>query len=176
MAVPHQPRRRVLAIDPTARGFGFVVFEGPDRLLDWGVPEVSGEKNSASLLRITSLIRRYDPSALVIEDHRSRLCKRGARARKLLVEIGKLSITHRVLVHRISIRTVRRAFADLGVAAKYPVAAALASRYEQLTPLLPPRRKPWRSEHERMGIFDAAAFAVAYFDPHAHPIEFDDRG
>src|SRR5947207_3331343 len=28
--------KRVLSIDPTSRGFGFVVFESPTTLVDWG--------------------------------------------------------------------------------------------------------------------------------------------
>jgi hypothetical protein len=32
----HRPvsDKRIVAIDPTHRGFGYVIFEGPDRLVD----------------------------------------------------------------------------------------------------------------------------------------------
>jgi len=40
---------RVLAIDPSTRGFGFAVLEGPDRLIDWGVKETKVDKNRRSL-------------------------------------------------------------------------------------------------------------------------------
>jgi len=47
---------------------------------------------------------------------------------------------------------------------KHPIASILADRYqEELAPRLPPFRKPWMSEDERMAMFDAAALAVAYF-------------
>jgi hypothetical protein len=32
---------------------------------------------------------------------------------------------------------------------------------------LPPERKPWMSEDSRMAIFDAAAFAMAFFQESA---------
>jgi hypothetical protein len=34
--------KRVLAIDPTHRGFGYVILEGPERLIDWGTRHVPG--------------------------------------------------------------------------------------------------------------------------------------
>jgi hypothetical protein len=33
----HSIQKRVLALDVHPRSFGYVVFEGPNRLLDWGV-------------------------------------------------------------------------------------------------------------------------------------------
>lgn len=155
---------RVLAVDPTTKGFGFVVFEGPDSLVDWGAASVKRDRNLRTLLRITALIRRYSPDVLVIEDHTSRTCRRRARVRELLRSIARLGPTHSIAIHRATLRSVRSTFAALGVAKKYPIAAALASRYPDLAPLLPPKRKPWMTEDLKMGIFDAAALAVAYFE------------
>jgi Holliday junction resolvasome RuvABC endonuclease subunit len=164
MTRPLSSDTRVLAIDPTTKGFGFVVLEGPERLIDWGVACVGGDKNLRTLLRVTALIRRYSPEILVIEDHTSRMCRRRARVRELLRSIARLGPTHSIAIHRGTRRTVRAAFAGLGVATKYPIAVALASRFPDLAPLLPPKRKPWMSEDARMGIFDATALAVAYFE------------
>lgn len=154
---------RVLAIDPTNRGFGFVVFEGPERLVDWGVAYVEGDVNAKSLLRIAGLIRRYDPDVLVVEDHTSRTSRRRGRARDLLRQAGHLAGSSQVDLCRVSVPAVRRVFAEIGVSAKYPIAAALAIRYSELAPHLPPRRKPWMNEDPRMGIFDAVAMGLAYY-------------
>ena len=40
---------RVLAIDPSTRGFGFAVLEGPNRLIDWGVKETKTEQKRRTL-------------------------------------------------------------------------------------------------------------------------------
>ena len=45
MSSPFIKEKRVLAIDPTTKGFGFAIMEGPERLIDWGV---KGVKNNAS--------------------------------------------------------------------------------------------------------------------------------
>jgi hypothetical protein len=39
---------RVLAIDPSTRGFGFAILEGPNQLIDWGVKETRADKEQAS--------------------------------------------------------------------------------------------------------------------------------
>lgn len=69
---------RVHAIDPTHRGFGFVVLEGETRLLDWGARHVSRPKHDGSIEKADALIDRYDPAALILEDHAgdgSRRCR-----------------------------------------------------------------------------------------------------
>ncbi len=39
----------------------------------------------------------------------------------------------------------------------------VAERFPELARYLPPERKPWMSEDLKMAIFDAAAFALAFF-------------
>jgi hypothetical protein len=51
--------KRVLSIDPTHRGFGYVVLEGSEHLIDWGVRHVQGSKNKASIQAASDLISYY---------------------------------------------------------------------------------------------------------------------
>ena len=69
---------RVLAVDPSTRGFGFAILEGPDRLIDWAVKETKVNKNAKSLKLIDDLIDRYQPSVVVVEITKGRV--RGAAA------------------------------------------------------------------------------------------------
>jgi RNase H-fold protein (predicted Holliday junction resolvase) len=59
---------RVLAIDPSTRGFGFAILEGPERLIDWGVKETTVDKNRRVLKLINDLIDEYQPNAIIVED------------------------------------------------------------------------------------------------------------
>src|SRR5213594_542544 len=102
MTLPPRSNVRVLAIDPTTKGFGFVIFEGPERLIDWGVAYVGRDKKAGALLRVTALLRRYDPDILVIEDHASRACRRRDRVRDLLRAIPHLASAHSIVMHRVS--------------------------------------------------------------------------
>jgi hypothetical protein len=45
---------------------------------------------------------------------------------------------------------------------KYQRAQAVIERFPVLTQKLPPKRKPWESEHYRMSMFTAAALAMTY--------------
>ena len=154
---------RVLAIDPTSHGFGFVVLEGPRRLVDWGLAPVGGVDNSRCLARITNLTEHYRPAVLVLEDPEHRLCRRCPRVRRLLVRAERLATARGLRVKRISRHQVRTTFAPLRARTKEHVAAVLASRFPELRLRLPPQRRLWMSEDPRMSIFDAASFALTYF-------------
>jgi len=50
-----------------------------------------------------------------------------------------------------------------GVPNKDKRARFIAARFPELARSVPPERKPWMSEDERMAIFDAAAFGLEFF-------------
>jgi len=51
----------------------------------------------------------------------------------------------------------------LGIRNKNQMARFVAARFPELGRYLPPERKAWMSEDLRTAIFDAAAFALAFF-------------
>ena len=63
-----------------------------------------------------------------------------------------------------------------GTVNKHSISRMLASRYPELSPRLPPLRKPWMSEDNRMSIFDACAFAFAHYQNNAKQPEFELNG
>ena len=159
-----EPRsqKRVLALDVHPRSFGFVVFEGPNRLLDWGIksfrPGVNAVKISAAK-KLLVLLDEFTPSAIVI---RKREVRRSTTKTKMLTTIESQSRRRRIPVRFISRGDVNRAFVGFE-SNKYEVASALAKQFPALASRLPPKRKIWQIENYRMGIFDAAAVGVAYF-------------
>ena len=162
-------RRCVLAIDPTSKGFGFAVLEGPTTLIDWGVKHATNKKdrNRTALQLAGELIRRYQPDVLAVEDTGAIGARRCRRVRQLIDWLFAVSWDRRLPVKRVSRRRVQRLFSNGALATKRQVAAALAGRFPELEPHLPRVRKPWMSEDERMSIFDAVAFAVTcYGSPH----------
>src|SRR5215467_2993393 len=89
---------RVLAVDPSTRGFGFAVLEGPDRLIDWGVKETKTDKQSRSLKLIAHLIEQYQPTVVVVEDYTAKGSRRCGRVRALIDDISKLAVKNNVKV------------------------------------------------------------------------------
>lgn len=157
------PSRRVLSIHPSTRGFGFAVLEGPEVLVDWGICETREDKNGQAIRRITDKIQRYQPDVIVMEDHYGEACRRCGRVKELIAVILKAALERKIKVRLISRTKVRQAFSDLGPKTKHRIACDVAARFPELTPRLPPARKPWMPEHHNMSIFDALAFALAYF-------------
>jgi hypothetical protein len=154
--------KRVLAIDPTSKGFGFAILEGPDTLVDWGVKHATG--NRECLQQAAALIGRYQPEVVVVERTDAAGCLRRLRARHLIEDLLALARERELRARRISRQTMLGYFARSGFATKRQIAVALSIRFPELEPYLPPERKPWMSEDERMGIFDAVAFGLAFYE------------
>lgn len=152
---------RIVAIDPTSRGFGFAVLEAPNRLVDWGLRDERRGPRSV-LAKVFDLVRRYDPDLLVVENCRSPGSLRRRAARTLIQEILSEAAKQALRTRGIDRTYLRRAFADNQARPinKEGIAAAIASEFPELASTLPPQRKPWMSEDERMAIFDAVAMAV----------------
>src|ERR1700739_925163 len=83
--------KRVLALDPYSRGFGFVVCEGPEHLIDWGLKEARREKDTHCLRHVEQLIETYHPDGLVIEATHDPQWRRCPRVRTLLHEMSQLA-------------------------------------------------------------------------------------
>ncbi len=148
----------------SSKGFAYVVLEGPDSLIEWGVAQVSDPKRVRCLERVESLLQRYRPDALVLEDYLGEGSRRCRRVRSLIRGIAAVGRRHRLVVRYVSRAAVREAFADSGGTTKQAIATSIAFRFPELSPRLPPIRKTWMTEDERMNIFDAASFALTVFD------------
>ncbi len=155
--------KRVLAIDPFNKGFGYAVLEGPECLIDWEVKEPKTNANELALRAIEKLIDHYQPDALVIEDYASADSRRCLRVQRLLRSIQTLGSRRKIPVRNSSRAKVKKAFSQYGASTKQQIAAAIAERFPELKPRLPPVRKAWMSEHKAMAIFDACAFALTFF-------------
>ncbi len=153
--------KRIIAIDLRSRGFGFAVFEGPTRLLDWGVRSFRQGVNAVKIPasdKFAGLLDELSPGAIVIQkDFFESKKKTGMRDALLKQAEG-----HRIPIRFLTRRAVRSAFVGSN-RNKYTIAAAIAKQVPELGPRLPGVRKIWKSEDYRMSIFDAAALGVAYF-------------
>ncbi len=158
-----RPEIRVLSIDPHPRGFGYAVFEGPARLVDWGTKDVRKDKEQVALHKID----RTGPGIPARGDRR-----RGLRPREVSAQ-PQSQAAHRKHSRRgprvrrrratLPLAAVYRAFAGAGAGTKYGIATALVRAFPELMVRLPPKRKPWQSEDSRMSIFDAVALGLTYF-------------
>jgi hypothetical protein len=144
------------------RGFGFALVEGLNTLVDWGVKNVEGDKNTGSVARVKAMIAHYEPDVLALEDTLAKPFRRAPRIRALTKRIVSMSNSQDVSVILLKREQVRRVFFGDDQGTKYALAQILADRFpDELGLRLPPKRRPWMSEDSRMGIFDAVALALA---------------
>jgi hypothetical protein len=147
----------VFAVFPSARGFGYAVFEGPMSLVDWGVKGVrSIQKNAESLKKIRELFAFYRPDVVVLENCQGRGSRRAKRIQTHATE-------ERIATASFSRAEVRACFSSTGSTTKRRIAESIAREFPELEPRLAPVRKIWMSEDSRMNIFDAAALGMTYF-------------
>ena len=158
---------RLLALEIRPRKFGFVVFEGPTRLLDWGVrsyPSRGAQRRATLEKRICVLLDLYVPSVVVMRwrDSSSRKARRAilSAVQAIRTEARSRSIK----LQSLNTREIRCFFAEHGCATKHQIASLLAKWFEELSWKLPPERKAWQGEAYIMLIFDAAATGIAFLD------------
>src|SRR5258708_3724101 len=156
--------KRVLALDLRPRSFGFVVFEGPDQLLDWGVKifrDLGGHEVPARE-RLALLLHEFDPAIVLLKSSVWTQQSTKPQLTSILDAIRREG-KDRIAVRLISPQRIRRLF-PLDLRNKDDLASRVAARFPDLAWKLPPRRKCWNREHYRMSIFDAAALGTAYFE------------
>ena len=103
-------KKRIIAIDPTHRGFGYAVFEGLDSLINWGVAHVGMSDNKACLKRIRVFFSEYEPDILVLEDPAGRGSRRCERVKRLLAQTELYAKAKGIKVQRFSRAQIRAAF------------------------------------------------------------------
>jgi hypothetical protein len=152
-----------LAIAPSVRGFGYIVFETPEVAMDWGVKDVRKNKLRDSLLKARVLMHMLQPSVLILEDAHHEASRRSKRVTVLIDKLAALAKERGIAVVRYSREDVLACFARKGARTKDDIAAAVTKLVPELAVRLPRRRRIWESEHYSMGIFEAAALALTHF-------------
>jgi glutamate/tyrosine decarboxylase-like PLP-dependent enzyme len=154
----------VLSLSPSARGFGFVLFESALAPYDWGVQETRGDgKNRRILAFAAKMIDRYKPLVLVIEDWADGACRRSARILALYAELSELARKKSVQLVRISKQRLHGYFKSVVPTTKYEIALAVARLIPAFSFQIPPVRRIWMSEDPRQTLYDAAALGLAHF-------------
>lgn len=147
----------IAAIYPHAEGYGYALVQGTKKLLDYGSPVIRPVSNEKCLQRIRSFIEQTSPDILVLRDESAKGFRGSERTEALLADIRSIAQDNDVYVINYSRRMVREAFAPHGESTKYGIAKKICQWLPTLEEYLPPKRKEWKAEHYRMGIFDAIA-------------------
>lgn len=155
----------VLALIIHASRVGFVVFDGPKQILDWGTHSIprAGPSAERSSKRILTLVTSFTPSAIVVKLSRRKHDVDARFAQKLLRFIAHEAKLRLIPAVRINEEDIKRAFQMFKGNSKYDRARALVSIFPELDWKMPPVRKAWQSEPRAMMVFDAAAIGFAFW-------------
>ena len=159
--------KRILALYPSTYGAAFAVFESPEVVLEFGIKQVGGVGKARSrhtLSKVEGLITAYRPHLIVTEDWHGHGSRRGRRMQRVLEGIVALAQQQGITVELYGRLVVQSYFLkEFGVYTKHYIARAIARRFPEFEPKVPPTRKIWRAEDPRMHIFDAASLGMTHY-------------
>ena len=158
-----KPSGLVLAIHPTSKGFGWVLFEGPLVPVDWGIASAKVNRNAKCMARFKKLLDQYQPSALILEKFDSDSSRRGERIRELAQIMRGFANNRDMDTSIYSRQEVSTVVTGNAKASRHTVARAVSERMPILQHRLPEARKLWQSEDDRQCLFDAAALGIAHY-------------
>lgn len=167
---------QILAVYPFARGFAFVLFDGPLSPFDWGVREIKVKRrNVKTVQQVKALIDRYRPECIVLEEIRTRNPKRTSRIRKLYHMLTHMASAEYTDVVWIASKNIRQHFIQVGAVTKYDRAQVIATQIPAFAHRMPRVRKAWMSADPRQSLFDAAALGLVYFNSQSIPSPYADE-
>jgi hypothetical protein len=163
MQSKHNPL--ILSIDLRPQRFGYAIFEGPRRLIDWGACFYPpGGKQGAVVAgrKVAGLIKVFVPSVIVVKKvlHKSR---NSEGVQPILRAIRREASIQSIPVCFVSRTDVRQAFRIFGGETKYEIACVLTGIFHELLWRLPPARTFYKGEHPAMSIFDAVSLGFTYW-------------
>ena len=154
---------RILAIAPTARGFGYCVMED-GAILECGYKGAKKNKNAKSVSKIEKLMNHFLPSGLVLQDLDATGCRRAPRIKALQRQVIGLAEQHKCKVTLFSGKKLRIELLGDVKGTKHEMAELLAQKYPvELAGKLPPKRRLWENEDGRMDMFDAVGLAAVFW-------------
>jgi Holliday junction resolvasome RuvABC endonuclease subunit len=156
---------RILAVAPTARGFGYCVMEN-NVMLECGRREAKGNKNAKNaqvISKVEKLMNQFLPEVLVLQDVKAADCRRAPRIKMLHRQIVVLAEKHKCKVMLFSGRQLRITLLGNAKGTKHEMAEMLVKKFPtELGKRLPPKRRAWDSEDGRMDVFDAVGLAITF--------------
>ena len=155
---------RILAVAPSARGFGFAVMEGQRTILECGGRLARGnDKNAQSLAKLDKLLDFYRPAILVLQDVEAKGSRRAPRIRTLNRQIKGAAEKRKIGVKLISAKQLRSLLLGDPRGTKHEMAEMIVTQFpNELASRLPPKRRAWDNEDGRMDLFEAVGLAVAF--------------
>jgi len=154
----------VLAVKPGSREFGYALFQ-KGKLADYGVKSLRRSPPTQSRVEVLrralgNLLSDEQPDALALEKNSPADADRYPVSVKVPDTIKAVCAIHRVPVHELTSKSIRKAAAGDPTATKRMVARAICRRYPSLYAQL--GRHKGRQEWYALRMFDAIACGLTF--------------
>lgn len=152
-----------LGFHASSYGFGWIAFESPFSVYDWGLSNARGDKNAACMKKLGRLLTRLEPHTLAIEMFERKEHRRACRVVKLCRAVVAYASELGIDVVLYTKGEIQSCFASIGARSRQEIAEAVARHFEIISHRLPKSRKAWHTEDFRMALFNAAATVLTHF-------------
>lgn len=153
----------VLAVHPTSKGFGWVLFEGPHSPVVWGIANAKRDRSATSMRRFEALLNQYQPAVVVLEEYSQDKSRRGNRIQELSQTMSGFARNRDIAVAVYSREVVGQQVTGDTSANRYAIAQAVCDLFGIFRLRMPNKRDLWQSEDARQCLFDAVALAMTHF-------------
>ena len=153
------PSKRLMAVYPTTKGFGYLIIEDSQNIVNWGV--VNHKHDGFLTKKFLNSVKKYGVDVLITE-HFGKDSQRKFKAINRTMMFRRLARTHKLSVTSFSKEKVDVVFGSFGAYTKESRACVVASQISPLKKWCPPKRKAWQPEHHRMAVFDCAVLSLVY--------------
>ncbi|OAI57507.1 hypothetical protein AYO50_01465 [Acidobacteria bacterium SCGC AG-212-P17] len=151
---------RVLAIELRVQRFGFVLFEYPNVLLDWGVSGYHASVPEALDRKIAYCADKFAPVVVLCREHIGGSERQRTVLNRRIKILREQAERRSIPVRLVSASVIRKHFQEQGRNNKDEVSQIVVTYFPELAWRLPAKRRPWQSEPLSQVLFDAAALAV----------------
>jgi hypothetical protein len=158
------PSERILALEVRPQRVGFIMLQGQDQILDWGIRIYGKQKAdapSACCAKVATLLELYSPAVMVIRRRNGIPKQARGTVRAIVARLAKEARQCSIACRFVTAEEVRRFFARHDCTNKDAIASRVAEWFPDLWKL-PPPRKFYEPENYNMPVFDSAATAVAF--------------
>ena len=160
--------KRILAIDPGLKEFGFALFE-EKTLIRYGVGRLRADASPYSRFAkaknaLQSIILKSDPHVLVLEKLTHPQRKKNKQLNALMSHVKSWAKVRGIRVYEFDPEKARERLLAESKLTKKGAAELIASKYPELSEYVPTKtRILWAyKDHYWLNVFDACALALAY--------------
>lgn len=151
---------RIISIYPNTRGFAYAVMDSALDLVEMQLISPKKFDNLKILNLIKKVVSVYGPATILLEDCRSKHCRKGAKTKQLIRSVAAWTKKNSLNTQYYSREQIREVFSRWNAQSKYEIAEVLSRNIEKLKPLMFDKPKYPAREPNVEAVFSAVSMGV----------------